>query len=80
MEGAVELAEEIFSVPVRLGVPQHVSGLVEVVRNPIFATSVGLLIHGKGKNRAGGANQRKAGFALPDNLLARMKAWWDNGF
>jgi len=35
MEGVVELAEEIFHMPVRLGMPQHVSGLVDVVKNPI---------------------------------------------
>ena len=42
MEGAVELAEEVFHMPVRLGVPQYVSGLVDVVSNPIHATGVGL--------------------------------------
>ena len=41
MEGAVELAEEVFHMPVRLGVPQYVSGLVDVVSNPIHATGVG---------------------------------------
>lgn len=44
MEGAIELAEEVFHLPVRLGVPQHVGGLVDVVRNPIHATGVGLLL------------------------------------
>ena len=43
MEGAVELAEEVFHVPVRLGMPQGVTGLADVVRNPIHATGVGLL-------------------------------------
>ena len=47
MEGAVELAEEIFHVPVRLGAPQYVEGLVNVVRNPIHATGVGLLLYGR---------------------------------
>ncbi len=47
MEGAVELAEEIFHMPVRIGMPQHVSGLSDVVRNPIYATGVGLLIFGQ---------------------------------
>ncbi|MEE8542800.1 MAG: cell division protein FtsA, partial [Gammaproteobacteria bacterium] len=47
MEGAVELAEEIFHVPVRLGVPQYVEGLADIVRNPIHATAVGLLLYGK---------------------------------
>ncbi len=51
MEGVVELAEEIFDMPVRLGVPQHVSGLSDVVRNPIHATGVGLLLYGT-RNRA----------------------------
>jgi len=47
MEGAVELAEEVFHMPVRLGVPQHVFGLADVVRNPIHATGVGLLLYGR---------------------------------
>lgn len=46
MEGVVELAEEIFHMPVRLACPQAVSGMTEVVNNPIYATGVGLLIHG----------------------------------
>ena len=41
MEGAVELAEEVFHMPVRLGMPQFVKGLGEVVRNPIHATGCG---------------------------------------
>ncbi|HLW24986.1 MAG TPA: cell division protein FtsA [Steroidobacteraceae bacterium] len=47
MEGAVELAEEVFHMPVRLGVPQYVTGLSEVVSNPIHATGVGLLLYAK---------------------------------
>ncbi len=46
MEGVVELAEEIFHVPVRLAKPNGVEGLTDVVANPIYATSVGLLIYG----------------------------------
>ena len=47
MEGAIELAEEVFHMPVRLGVPQYVSGLVDVVRNPIYSTGVGLLLYAR---------------------------------
>jgi cell division protein FtsA len=47
MEGAVELAEEVFHVPVRLGIPQGISGLGDVVRNPIHATGVGLLLYAR---------------------------------
>ncbi|MFT5008164.1 MAG: cell division protein FtsA [Granulosicoccus sp.] len=43
MEGAVELAEEVFHVPVRLATPYGISGLSDVVNNPIHATGVGLL-------------------------------------
>ena len=47
MEGLIDLAEEVFHMPVRLGVPQHVKGLADVVKNPIHATGVGLLLYGK---------------------------------
>ena len=47
MEGAIELAEEIFHVPVRLGLPQQVMGLADVVRNPIYSTGVGLLLYAR---------------------------------
>ncbi|MEO0435798.1 MAG: cell division protein FtsA [Pseudomonadota bacterium] len=46
MEGAAELAEEIFHMPVRVGYPQSIEGLADVVRNPIYATAVGLLLYG----------------------------------
>lgn len=46
MEGVLDLAEEIFHAPVRLGVPRNVSGLQDVVKNPIYATTVGLVQSG----------------------------------
>ena len=45
-EGVVELAEKVFKVPVRLGAPHAVTGLTDVVNNPIYATGVGLLVYG----------------------------------
>ncbi len=70
MEGAIELAEEMFDMPVRLGIPQHVKGLVEVVRNPIYATGVGLLLYGLQNRRT----QRGSG--LPrEGLWERLKRW-----
>jgi len=44
--GIIELAEQHFRMPVRLGVPQHVRGLIDVRQNSIYATGVGLLLHG----------------------------------
>ena len=46
MEGVVELAEEIFHMPVSIGKPTNVTGLTDIVRNPIYATAVGLLQYG----------------------------------
>ena len=53
MEGAIELAEEVFHVPVRLGLPQHISGLSDVVRNPIYSTGAGLLLYARDNALAG---------------------------
>lgn len=47
MPGVVELAEEVFELPVRLGMPHNVEGLKDVTRNPAYATAVGLLLYGR---------------------------------
>jgi cell division protein FtsA len=78
MEGAVELAEEVFHMPVRLGVPQHVRGLVEVVRNPIHATGVGLLLYGR-DNRTRRASQAPLTGGIRE-VWDRMKAWFQGNF
>lgn len=78
MEGAVELAEEIFHMPVRLGVPQGVSGLVDVVRNPIYATGVGLLLFGQ-HNRGPGLSEF-SGQGGMKSVMQRMKSWFQGNF
>jgi cell division protein FtsA len=78
MEGVIELAEEIFHAPVRLGVPQYVTGLVDVVRNPIYATGVGLLLFGqRNRNR-----QRLGGMIGGEGMSVweRMKSWFKGNF
>jgi cell division protein FtsA len=78
MEGVVDLAEEIFHMPVRLGIPQHVSGLTEVVRNPIHATGVGLLLFGHEQRKAGSIDVMSGkGFK---GVLQRMKGWFQGNF
>ena len=74
MEGAIELAEEVFHMPVRLGVPQYVDGLVDVVRNPIHATGVGLLLYGQGVLQAR-AEAAQAKFSL-GSVFRKMKSWF----
>ena len=78
MEGVLELAEQVFQMPVRLGVPLHVTGLEEVVRNPIYATGVGLLMCGVAGNNAivpDGVGRRGARGAWH-----RMKGWFQGNF
>ncbi len=74
MEGAIELAEEVFHVPVRLGVPNKVTGLSDVVRNPIYSTGVGLLYFGA-NNRGQQITEYEAegGFRA---VFSRMKSWF----
>jgi cell division protein FtsA len=78
MEGVIELAEEIFHMPVRLACPQAVSGMTEVVNNPIYATGVGLLIHGFLQMDLGRAPVLKGGPA--PTLFERIKAWFTGHF
>ena len=53
MEGLVELAEEIFHMPVCLAAPRPVTGLADIVRDPVYATSVGLLLYGRDQEMSG---------------------------
>jgi cell division protein FtsA len=76
MEGAVELAEEIFHMPVRLGVPAGVQGMHDIVRNPIYATAVGLLLFGLKQHTAGAAAREAGG----RSLLTRLKQWFQGNF
>jgi len=46
LDGMTELAEDVLGVPVRRGVPRGISGLVDVVKSPMFATGVGLVLYG----------------------------------
>lgn len=78
MAGVVELAEEIFHMPVRLGVPQGVHGLVDVVRNPIYSTGVGLLLFGL-HNRVAGVPELRGSHGL-GSVLSRMKSWFQGNF
>jgi cell division protein FtsA len=80
MEGAVELAEEVFHVPVRLGVPQGVTGLVDVVRNPVHATGVGLLLYARTQYELNGGAARPPIAGNVKNVYDRMKAWFQGYF
>jgi len=76
MEGLIELAEEIFHMPVSLGAPRNVAGLKDIVRNPVFATSVGLLQYGldQEKERPSKRSSRKS------SMFARVKSFFTENF
>lgn len=78
MEGVAELAEEIFHMPVRIGMPFEVNGLVDIVRNPTYSTGVGLLLYGmKQHQEKHAANSRKdSGFNILEKLLERVKRFF----
>jgi len=78
MQGMVELGEEVFHMPVRLGYPRYEGGLSEVMRNPRYATGVGLLLAGL-ENR-GRDNPVKLGAGGFKDLLERMKSWFKGNF
>lgn len=78
MEGVVDLAEEIFHMPVRLGIPQYVEGLVDVVRNPIYATGVGLLLFGFQNQKSNeGSSSGESGMV---GVFKRVRNWFQGSF
>ena len=78
MEGAIELAEEIFHMPVRLGLPQGVKGLAEVVSSPVYSTAVGLLLYAR-ENSAPPTRAAVLGSGV-NGAIARIKGWFQGGF
>jgi cell division protein FtsA len=78
MRGMVELAEEVFHMPVRIGVPEYIGGFSERVRNPRFATGVGLLLAGLEKHEIDEAARIQG--ASFKQILERMKAWFQQNF
>ncbi|MBL1263157.1 cell division protein FtsA [Candidatus Methylomicrobium oryzae] len=73
--GLIELAEEIFHMPVRMGIPQNVMGLPEVVKNPIYSTGIGLLIYGK-EHQSYGRHIENEGVGW----WAKIKNWFQGNF
>ena len=78
MRGMVELGEEIFHMPVRLGMPRYVGGLSEVVSNPRYATGVGLVLMGKQQlERHLNGQMESSSFG---RILDKMKSWFQGNF
>jgi len=77
MQGMVELGEEIFHMPVRVGVPKYAGGLADVVRSPRYATAVGLLLEGVQQVRQGQMSRQDGSVRA---VLGRMREWFQRNF
>ena len=76
MEGVVELAEEVFHMPVRLATPHYVIGLSDVVSNPEHATGVGLLLYGSQAD----SGRSLSGSGGTESLVSRIQSWFRGEF
>jgi cell division protein FtsA len=77
MRGMVELGEEIFHMPVRLGTPRYTGGLADMVRHPRYATAIGLLLEGQSQTQRGIQALQGASFR---QVMSRMKQWFQRNF
>ena len=78
MRGMMELGEEIFHMPVRMGMPRYVGGLSEVVSNPRYATGVGLILMGKQQLERHLTGQMES--SSIGRIFEKMKSWFQGNF
>jgi cell division protein FtsA len=79
VKGVLELAEQVFRVPVRIGTPQHVSGMPEQLNNPMYSTCVGLLLYGQQQRADGSASLSNRSVGVK-GMWARMRDWFHGNF
>ena len=77
LEGVAELAESILHMPVRVGIPRGVNGLVELVSSPAFSTAVGLCLYESSRNNYNYGNR---GTSILERILEIMKHWFKEVF
>ena len=75
--GMIELGEEVFHMPVRLGIPKYSGALADVIQSPRFAAAYGLLLEAQ--------TQRKRGLKVRETrdvkqVFGRMKSWFEKNF
>src|SRR5579859_490877 len=78
MQGMIELGEEVFHMPVRLGLPSYAGGLSEVIRNPRYSTGVGLLMAGLSQHQRQQIEKMQSGSFK--QIVGRMKKWFETNF
>jgi cell division protein FtsA len=78
VNGILDLSEKVFQMPIRQGSPQNISGMTEVLHNPVYSTGVGLLLSGY-QRQLEGKTEVKITSGLK-NLWQRMKYWFQGNF
>jgi cell division protein FtsA len=74
MNGIEDLAESIFGLPVRIGLPSGIGGLTDTVKDPIHSTGVGLVLYGyENRDKKGIISE---GESLFSKILEKMKKWF----
>ncbi len=74
MDGTTDIAESVFNVPVRIGEPDKIGGLKDIVKNPAYATGVGLVLFGStAPCSLPAAESPKSGLGP---VITRMKKWF----
>ncbi|MCH7623439.1 MAG: cell division protein FtsA [Nitrospinae bacterium] len=79
MEGIADLAESVFQCPVRIGTPTGLGGLIDVVNNPMYATSTGLIQYGLRVDKSGKTRQLQ-GRNMFEKIFSRMRDWAEEFF
>jgi len=80
LEGMPELAEQVFNLPVRRGVPQEIGGLVDVVNSPVYATGTGLVVYGSKNVGISEFPTAQTDENLFRRVSRRMKEWFGEFF
>ena len=75
LSGVTEMAEQVFNAPARVGYPEGISGLVEVVNKPMYATAVGLVLYGA-KTSKKHKKFRIRDVNIFNRVMGRMKRWF----
>ncbi len=75
LEHIVELAEQVFDLPVRIGYPRDIGGVIDIVNSPQCATGVGLVIYGMKNEPARRASDTSGG--LVSRLMASIRGWFN---
>ena len=75
LPGVCEMADQIFQLPARIGFPRNISGLVDVVDNPMYSTAVGLVLYGFQDRPRDTGHFKMKGDNLLQKVTGRMKSW-----